>query len=289
MITIKAYAKINLALNVLDKREDNYHNIDIVTLPIDLHDIIELELYPKKYGTHLTCDNASIICDESNLVYKAYRLMKQKFNFDSGARIKIYKNIPIEAGLGGGSADAAAIINGLIKLKKLNISDEELINLGMEIGSDVPFCLFNKPARMQGKGEKLTFLDVKKDWYVLLIQPNEGLSTKGIYKIADTLPKDIPNIPNLIDGLQSNVDTLIEENMKNGLQNAAISVLPEIQSIIDKLKSLGLNKVLMSGSGSSIFALDDNEKKIKNIAKMFDDDNHSVWITKTRCNTLSKH
>lgn len=286
MITVKAYAKINLAIDVLDKREDGYHNIDIVTLPLELHDLIEIELFPKKYGTYLTCDDSSIICDESNLVYKAYRLMKKTYNLDSGVRIKIYKNIPVEAGLGGGSADAAAIINGLVKTHKLKVTDEELINLGIQIGSDVPYCIFNKPSRLQGIGEKLTFLDVKKNWSVLLIQPNEGLSTAGVYKVSDSMNKDHPNIEKLIEGLQTNNDTLIDENMGNGLQNAAISILPEIGVIIDKLKSLGLKKVLMSGSGSTVFALDEDEKKIKKIAKQFDDDNHSVWVTKTNCYSI---
>ncbi len=286
MIIEKAYSKINLAIDVLNKREDGYHDIDIVTLPLELHDILELEVYPKKYGTFVTCDDNSIICDESNLVYKAYRLMKQKYKFESGIRIKIHKNIPIEAGLGGGSADAAALINGINKIYKLKMTDQEKIDIAIQIGSDVPYCLFNKPARMRLKGDKLDFIKVKKNWSVLLIQPDQGLSTGGVYKVADTIKGDKPNIEELIKGLELGDDQIIENNMVNGLQKAAISVLDEVENIINRLKELGLTKVMMSGSGSTVFALDSDVKKLKKIAKMFDDDHHQVWISKTCCPTL---
>ncbi len=280
---IKAPSKINLAIDVLNKREDGYHDIDIVTLPLQLHDCLELEVFPAKYGTFLTCDDNSIICDESNLVYKAYRLMKKKYKFDSGMRIKIYKNIPVEAGLGGGSADAAALINGLNKIFKLKMTDQEKIDIAIQIGSDVPYCLFNRPARMRYKGDQLDFIDVKKNWAVLLIQPDQGLSTGGVYKVSDTIKGDKPDIEKLIEGLKLGDDKLIQENMKNGLQNASISILPEIKILIDKLKEEGLTKVMMSGSGSTVFALDEDVKKLKKIAKKFEDEHHSVWISKTCC------
>lgn len=280
---IKAPSKINLAIDVLNKREDGYHDIDIVTLPLQLHDSLELEVFPAKYGTFLTCDDNSIICDESNLVYKAYRLMKKKYNFDSGMRIKIYKNIPVEAGLGGGSADAAALINGLNKIFKLKMTDQEKIDIAIQIGSDVPYCLFNRPARMRYKGDQLDFIDVKKNWAVLLIQPDQGLSTGGVYKVSDTIKGDKPDIEKLIEGLKLGDDKLIQENMKNGLQNASISILPEIKILIDKLKEEGLTKVMMSGSGSTVFALDEDVNKLKKIAKKFEDEHHSVWISKTCC------
>lgn len=280
---VKAHAKINLAINVLDKRDDGYHNIDLVSLPLELHDNIEFEAYPKKYGTYVTCDDASIICDESNLVYKAYRLMKHEFGFDSGMRIKIYKNIPVEAGLGGGSADAGAIINGICNEYKLDVSNQKKIDLGIQIGSDVPYCIFNKPARVQSRGEKLTFINVKKNYYVLLVQPNQGLSTKGVYEVSDKLEKKFSNVDELVKGLELGDDALIEKNMVNGLQNAAIYILPEIQNIIDKLHALNFKKVMMSGSGSSVFALSEDFNKIKKAAKEFDETLFSIWITKTIC------
>ena len=283
MITIKAPAKINLAIDVLDKREDGYHNIDIVTLPLKLHDNIQIEMYPKKYGTYVTCDDMSVICDESNLVYVAYRAMKDKYHFDKSLRIKIFKRIPIEAGLAGGSADAAAVINGLNKMFKLKMSDKEKIDVAITVGSDVPYCLFNKPMRLTDKGEVLETINVNTDWNVLLVQPSVGLSTKGVYQLADTMEKDKPNISELIKGLETNNDELIEANMKNGLQNAAIYACPEIQNIIDKMRSLGFKKVMMSGSGSTVFALSKDKEKVVSAAKEFNDDTHSVYVTETDC------
>lgn len=283
MLILKAPAKINLAIDVLNKRDDGYHNIDIVTIPLELHDSLELETYPKKYGTFVTSDDSSLICDESNLVYISYRLMKSTFHLEPGLRIKIFKRIPMEAGLGGGSADAASVINAINKIHKLNLTDQQKIDLAIQVGSDVPYCLFNKPARIEKKGEKLTFLNLKKNYYVLLIQPNMGLSTAGVYKLYDKVGGDKPNIDKLIQGLETNNDKLIEDNMVNALQKAATIALPEIGNIINKLKDAGLKKVMMSGSGSTVFALDEDKEKIKNIAKLFNDDNHSVWVTKTAC------
>lgn len=280
---IKAPAKINLAIDVLDKRDDGYHNIDIITLPLELHDSLEMISYPKKYGTYLTCDDASLLCDESNLVYVAYRAMKQRYKFESGLRIKIYKRIPIEAGLAGGSADAAAVINGICKMKKYDVTDQEKIDVAIGIGSDIPYCLFNRPARIRGIGEKIEFLKVKKNWFVLLVQPNFGLSTSGIYKIADTMEKDKPDISTLVKALEDGDEELIAANMKNGLQKAAISVCPEIANIIDKLHSLGLKMVMMSGSGSAVFAMSSNYHLLEQAAKMMDDDDHEVYLTKTAC------
>jgi len=279
---IKVPAKINLALDVKNIREDGFHNIDIVTIPLELHDSIEIEEYPERFGTYLTSDDLSLICDESNLVYIAYRAIKKSCGLHSGYRIKIFKKIPVEAGLAGGSADAAAVINGLNKLKKLNLTDEQKIEIAKGIGSDVPYCLFNKPCRITGMGEKLEFIpNVKVNYGVILVKPEEGLSTRAVYKSCDLQPKDVPDIPNLIKGLQTGNDELIEKSMANGLQKTAISMLPEVGEIISRLKEKGLKMVMMSGSGSAVFALSRDMKKLEQIAREFDDDTHQVWITKT--------
>jgi 4-diphosphocytidyl-2-C-methyl-D-erythritol kinase len=278
----RAPAKINLALDVLDLRQDGYHNIDIVSVPLELHDSLEVEEYPERFGTYLTSDDISLICDESNLVYQAYRAMKKACGLHSGFRIKIYKKIPMEAGLAGGSADAASIINGLNAMKKSNLSDKAKIELAKAIGSDVPYCLFNKPCRVRGMGEQLDIIPgVTKTWGVLIVKPEQGLSTKVVYKASDTMEKDKPNIPNLIKGLQTGNDDLIAASMGNGLQKTAVSLLPEIGDLIQRMKAAGLKMVMMSGSGSSVFALDEDVKKLERIAKTFDDDTHSVFVTKT--------
>ena len=276
---VKAFSKINLAIDVLSKREDGYHDIDIVSVPLELHDSLEVEEYPSRFGTYVTCDDTNIVCDESNLVYKAYREMKHKYGFNSGLRIQIYKRIPLQAGLAGGSADAAAVINALNKMKKLKMTDEEKISIASPIGSDVPYCLFNKPSRVEGCGEKITYIKVKNPYYVLLVKPKQGLSTKTVYEAQDKIKGERPDIDKLIKGLETDDESLILEGMKNGLQNAAISLVPEIDSIICDIKARGFNLTMMSGSGTTVFTLSHDLKKLQALSKVYEE-NYDVFLTK---------
>lgn len=284
MITsIKAYAKINLALNVYDKLENGYHNIDMVTIPLSLHDTIELESLPKGYGTFITSDDVSLPTDESNLSNVALTKFKEKFPFDRNFLIHIYKRIPMSAGLGGGSADAAAVINALKKKLKINILDEDLISLGSSIGADVPFCLYNKPARCKGIGEKLEFFTLKKKYYVLLIKPSQGVSTKDAYETFDTLnPKpELSNIDNLIKALEEGNDEIIAKEMKNSLQESAIKFVPEIHRIIETLKNDGFDMTMMSGSGSTVFSMSTNYQALLKESKKFDETKYTLILTTT--------
>lgn len=281
--SVKAYAKINLALNVYDRKEDGYHNIDMVTIPLDLHDIIELELLPKGYESYITSDDDSLPTDESNLSNKAFRKMKEKFHIDKNVLIHIYKRIPMCAGLGGGSADAAAVINATLKAIKLKPSQDDLISLASSIGADVSFCLYNKPARCRGIGEKLDFITLKKRYHVLLIKPNEGVSTALAYQTFDQLETkpQLSNIERLIEGLKIGDESIIAEEMKNSLQECAIKIVPEIKNIIDTLKKDGFPLTMMSGSGSTVFCMSLNHHAILEEYKKFSKLNYTVIVTQT--------
>ncbi len=281
--SVKAYAKINLALNVYDRKEDGYHNIDMVTIPLDLHDIIELELLPKGYESYITSDDDSLPTDESNLSNKAFRKMKEKFHIDKNVLIHIYKRIPMCAGLGGGSADAAAVINATLKAIKLKPSQDDLISLASSIGADVSFCLYNKPARCRGIGEKLDFITLKKRYHVLLIKPNEGVSTALAYQTFDELETkpQLSNIERLIEGLKIGDESIIAEEMKNSLQECAIKMVPEIKNIIDTLKKDGFPLTMMSGSGSTVFCMSLNHHAILEEYKKFSKLNYTVIVTQT--------
>ena len=281
--SVKAYAKINLALNVYDRKEDGYHNIDMVTIPLDLHDIIELELLPKGYESYITSDDDSLPTDESNLSNKAFRKMKEKFHIDKNVLIHIYKRIPMCAGLGGGSADAAAVINATLKAIKLKPSQDDLISLASSIGADVSFCLYNKPARCRGIGEKLDFITLKKRYHVLLIKPNEGVSTALAYQTFDELETkpQLSNIERLIEGLKISDESIIAEEMKNSLQECAIKMVPEIKNIIDTLKKDGFPLTMMSGSGSTVFCMSLNHHAILEEYKKFSKLNYTVIVTQT--------
>lgn len=281
--SVKAYAKINLALNVYDRKEDGYHNIDMVTIPLDLHDIIELELLPKGYESYITSDDDSLPTDESNLSNKAFRKMKEKFHIDKNVLIHIYKRIPMCAGLGGGSADAAAVINATLKAIKLKPSQDDLISLASSIGADVSFCLYNKPARCRGIGEKLDFITLKKRYHVLLIKPNEGVSTALAYQTFDELETkpQLSNIERLIEGLKIGDESIIAEEMKNSLQECAIKMVPEIKNIIGTLKKDGFPLTMMSGSGSTVFCMSLNHHAILEEYKKFSKLNYTVIVTQT--------
>lgn len=281
--SVKAYAKINLALNVYDRKEDGYHNIDMVTIPLDLHDIIELELLPKGYESYITSDDDSLPTDESNLSNKAFRKIKEKFHIDKNVLIHIYKRIPMCAGLGGGSADAAAVINATLKAIKLKPSQDDLISLASSIGADVSFCLYNKPARCRGIGEKLDFITLKKRYHVLLIKPNEGVSTALAYQTFDELETkpQLSNIERLIEGLKIGDESIIAEEMKNSLQECAIKMVPEIKNIIDTLKKDGFPLTMMSGSGSTVFCMSLNHHAILEEYKKFSKLNYTVIVTQT--------
>ncbi len=282
MIMVKAHAKINVALNVHEKKENGYHNVDMVMLPLELHDRIEFEFLPSDYDTVITCDDCSIPCDESNLIVKAFNVLSSHFNINKKFRIHAHKIIPLSAGLGGGSADAAVVINTILKMMKIKVSEEELISIAKEVGADVPYCLFNKPARCKGIGEDLEFINVKEKYNVLIIKPKQGISTKEAYNAYDKLEKkEFSNIEELIKGLEGGNEELISKNMVNGLEKASASILKEIEIVKNKLIEDGFNMVLMSGSGSSIFVLSKKVKALQLEALKFDLSKYYVKLTST--------
>lgn len=284
MITsIKAYAKINLALNVYDRKENGYHDVDMVTVPLELHDIIELETLPRGYETYITSDDASLPTDESNLSSIAFQRLKEEFGLDKNFMIHINKRIPMCAGLGGGSADAAAVINAMMRAAKMKIDPVRLVDIASTIGGDVAFCLFNRPARCRGIGERLDFFTMKKKYFVLLIKPLEGVSTGQAYHDFDALnPKpEQSDIPRLVKALEEGNEEIIAREMKNSLQMCAVRLVPEIQEIIDRLKEDGFPMTMMSGSGSTVFTLCSDPHKLMHEAKKFDRKNHMIVLTET--------
>ena len=276
---VKAYAKINLALKVKGKTKDGYHELDMVMLPLELHDSIDISLLPDIYETYVTCDDFSLETGEYNLCSIAVRKMKEKFNINKSFRIHIHKNIPIGAGLGGGSANAAAVIRAIKDLLKLKISVQDELEVAKSIGADVPFCLFNTPSRSEG--EKLTPIIVQKEYFVLLIKPKRGLSTKEVYvKYDEVGSSSNPNVDKLVQVLKQGKTEEIPNYFGNDLEKASITLLPEIQNVKDELKEHGFEIVLMSGSGSAVFALSENKHMIEKEAKNLEKKGYNVFITK---------
>ena len=269
---IKAFAKINLAIDVKKKDENGYHDIDMVTLPITLHDVLEMEQLISRHGIFITSDDPSLICDEGNLAFKALKAMEDNFSFSKGYRIQIYKRIPMNAGLGGGSADAAGIIHAICKLYNMDPHDSKIIKVARSIGSDVPFCLLNKPARVLGTGENIIPLDSKLDYHVIIIKPHKGLSTKDVYEKYDTIPeeeREHPDISALIEAIKIGDEQKMFENMKNGLYKPASLLCPVISGILNDFKKMGFPLYSMTGSGNACFALSKDLEQIEKAKNYF--------------------
>ncbi|MBE6142444.1 MAG: 4-(cytidine 5'-diphospho)-2-C-methyl-D-erythritol kinase [Erysipelotrichaceae bacterium] len=283
MLMLKAYAKINLGLKILSKDEvDGYHLVDMVTLPIELHDRIEIEVLPDNFDTIITCDDRSLPTDESNIVYKTLKVLNEKHPINKKLRIHIHKIIPVCAGLGGGSADAAAVLIGLNKLLKLKMSQEELCELGSKVGSDVPLCILNKPARVSSKGEKVEVIKTKKTHKVLLVKPSIGLSTREVYlKYDEEKEESLVNIDGVVEGLIKGDNQMVFDNMGNDLEKPAFSIAYETKNIKDLLKKNGFDNVLMTGSGSCVYAIIPKDKKTENIENKLKKMGYTVFVTKT--------
>lgn len=269
---IKAFAKINLAIDVKKKGENGYHDIDMVTLPITLHDVLEMEQLISRHGIFITSDDPSLICDEGNLAFKALKAMEDNFSFSKGYRIQIYKRIPMNAGLGGGSADAAGIIRAICKLYNMDAHDPKIIKVARSIGSDVPFCLLNKPARVLGTGENIIPLDSKLDYHVIIGKPHKGLSTKDVYEKYDTIPeeeREHPDISALIEAIKIGDEQKMFENMKNGLYKPASLLCPVISGILNDFKKMGFPLYSMTGSGNACFALSKDLEQIEKAKNYF--------------------
>lgn len=278
-LLLKSYAKINICLNVTGKQEDGYHTLDMVMLPLQLHDSILLS--EQKIGTdnYVTIDDFSMGDIQYNLASFAIDTLAKEYGFKNKFRILIHKILPIQAGLGGGSSNAAATMLGVNKFLKLGMTDEDLIRIGKKLGADVPFFIKNQPSRCQGIGEILTPVEVKNDYYVLIVKPDAGCSTKEIYALADTMEVKTCDVDAVIKALKEGDDDLLANSIGNSLEAAAISRVPEVQIIKDYLKGKGFKICMMSGSGSSVFALSTNKKLVKQTAAELEE-KYRVEVTK---------
>ena len=267
---IRSFAKINISLNITKKREDGFHELDSVMLPISLHDSLVIS---KLNGpdNFVTVDDFSIRTFSYNLATLSIDKLQSAYHFNDKFRVLIHKVIPIQAGLGGGSSNAAFTMKAVNSMLKLGATDEELINLGKTLGCDIPFFIKCKPARVQGIGEILTSITIKNNYYVLLVKPELGCSTREVYALSDTMDLKVGNIENVIKALEEGDDDLLAKNISNALQEPAIELVPVIQSIIDELHQNGLKMVQVTGSGSAVFALSTNKKQLKEVFKKLDD------------------
>lgn len=276
----KAYAKVNITLDVVGKREDGYHLLKMIMQNIDIYDVITIEKIES--GIEITCNKPYVPTDERNLAYKAAKLFKDTFNITSGVSINIKKNIPVAAGLAGGSTDCAAVLKIMNKLFQVNADNEKLMELGVKLGADVPYCIDGGTALCEGIGEILTPLKPFKNHIIVLVKPPFGVSTKEVYKNFDLgRVKNHPETDKVITYM--NEDNLYEvaKNMKNLLENVTLKKHKVISSIKSEMESLGAIKAMMSGSGPTVFAFFDDMMKAQRCYDEMKKKYNDTFITRT--------
>ena len=283
MLTELARAKVNLTLDVLSKRADGYHEVSSILQMLELSEEVELKKFS---GISLKLDatkipgGETVPHDEKNLAWRAAVEVQKFCGKNLGVAIELVKKIPAAAGLGGGSADAAAVIRGMNRLYELNLTDEELCKIGAVIGSDVPFCIVGGTCLATGHGELLTRLAPIKKFNVVLAKPRGEISTAWSYKTYDENPVEthLPTQEIIAQLANENYDAAFK-NFGNLLEGVAIEKIPAIADCKNKMLAAGAKVALMSGSGPTVFALTDDDKTAEKIAAAVDD--AQVFITKT--------
>lgn len=262
-VTLKALAKINLGLDVLGRRENGYHDVRMVMQTIYLYDNVTMEK-TEEAGIQLECNLFYLPVDETNIAYKAAKLLMDEFDIKEGVRIVLDKHIPVAAGLAGGSANAAAVLVGMNRLFSLGLSQQQLMERGVSLGADVPYCVMRGTVLAEGIGEVLTPLPPLPKCYVLIAKPGISVSTKTVYDKLDS--QDIPSHPDIdgiIEGLDKQDIYKVASSMGNVLETVTIGDYPIIEEIKDVMKEEGALNAMMSGSGPTVFGIFDDKSKAR--------------------------
>lgn len=262
-LTLKALAKINLGLDVLGRRDNGYHDVRMVMQTIYLYDNVTLTR-TEEPGIQVETNLSYLPIDENNIAYKAAKLLIDEFDIREGVHIKLEKRIPVAAGMAGGSSNAAAVLVGMNRMFDLGLSQSELMNRGVALGADVPYCVMRGTALAEGIGEELSSLPPMPKCYILVAKPAISVSTKWVYETLDA--KEIvehPDIDGLLQGLKEQDLAKIALSMGNVLESVTIERYPIIETIKDAMKEAGALNAMMSGSGPTVFGIFDNRKVAK--------------------------
>lgn len=266
-ISLKALAKINLGLDVVRRREDGYHEVRMIMQTIHLYDRLDIKR-TKEPGIQIQTNLSFLPVNENNLIYKAAKLLMDEFSITDGVSVKLDKRIPVAAGMAGGSTDAAAMLIGVNRLFSLGLTKRQLMERGVQIGADVPYCIMRGTALAEGIGEALSPLPPMVKCPVLIAKPSISVSTKFVYqnlKLDDTTIH--PDIDRLIDDIKAKNLHDIAAHMGNVLETVTIPNYPVIDEIKKHMLSNGAVGAMMSGSGPTVFGLFDDEDTAKKAYK----------------------
>ena len=278
---LRAFAKINLGLDILRKREDGYHQVRMIMQTIQMYDVLEMKKV-KKPGISLSVNYPYIPSDERNLVYKAAKLLMDEFQVKEGVDIRLEKFIPVAAGMAGGSSDAAAAMVGINHLFKLGLSEKDLMDRAVNIGADVPYCIMRGTALAEGIGEKLTRIAQVPDCYVLIGKPGIGVSTKTAYESLqlDKIQSH-PDIDGMIRDIENGNLLAMTDKMGNVFESGIIGKYPVIGEIKDLMEANGALKAMMSGSGPTVFGIFDDREKMEAAAAVLRQSNLAKTVFAT--------
>lgn len=260
-LKIRAYGKINLGLDVIGKRPNGYHDVRMIMQTVRLFDQVILTK-KEEAGITMETNLPFLPVDENNLVYKAVKLMTDRYHISSGIHITLKKYIPVSAGMAGGSSDCAAALYGMNRLFDLKVSRKKLMEMGVTLGADVPYCLMRGTALSEGIGEVLTPLAPMPDCFILIGKPQINVSTKFVYenlKLHDEMKH--PDIDGMVEALKQGNLSGISSRLGNVLESVTISEYPVIQEIKDRMIELGAMNALMSGSGPTVFGIFQEKEK----------------------------
>ena len=258
----KAYAKINLGLDVVRRLENGYHEVRMIMQTVGICDVLTLK--KAEAGITVTTDHGELPTDENNLIYKAAKLMTDQYNIKEGVCIHLEKHIPIAAGMAGGSTDAAATFLGMNELFACGADEEALRELGVKVGADVPYCIMGGTALAEGIGEKLTRLPSPPQCFLLVAKPDINVSTKYVYEHLDAEGvTQHPDIDGMIQAITRQNLQGIVDRLENVLENVTVKKYPVIQEIKDTMIQMGAEGSLMSGSGPTVFGIFTKEEKAK--------------------------
>lgn len=266
-ISLKALAKINLGLDVVRRREDGYHEVRMIMQTIHLYDRLDIKR-TQEPGIQIQTNLSFLPVNENNLIYKAAKLLMDEFSITDGISVKLDKRIPVAAGMAGGSTDAAAMLFGMNRLFSLGLTKRQLMERGVQIGADVPYCIMRGTALAEGIGEALSPLPPMVKCPVLIAKPSISVSTKFVYqnlKLDDTTIH--PDIDRLIDDIKAKNLHDIAAHMGNVLETVTIPNYPVIDEIKKHMLSNGAVGAMMSGSGPTVFGLFDDEDTAKKAYK----------------------
>ncbi|MDT2647453.1 4-(cytidine 5'-diphospho)-2-C-methyl-D-erythritol kinase [Enterococcus dongliensis] len=276
----KAPAKINLGLDILGKRPDGLHELAMVMASIDLADRLYLEEIPED-KIIIETNKAFLPTDKKNHVYEALELIKERFDIKKGLQVKIHKEIPVAAGLGGGSTDSAAALRAVNRLWNLGLSLEELARLGAEIGSDVPYCVYGQTSLVEGFGEKVTPIAPMPQCWVVVVKPRMSVSTRTIF--AKIVMEELyhPDIAALVSAIEENDYQKMTANLGNSMEVVTIKKHPIIQQLKDRMLKYGVDAAMMSGSGPTVYALCHKYSRAKHVFNALKGFCEEVYLVRT--------